>query len=126
MAAAGVVNVIGLLVLVPRFGIAGAAVAAAIAHLLLAGLDVTVCNLKVLRHGLGPWLRSVGVPSAATAVTSVPILLLGRGLIVDLASLLVVAALGCAATLTIGYAVFLAAHERRSVQARLRALWSPT
>jgi O-antigen/teichoic acid export membrane protein len=126
MAAAGAINVVGLLVLVPRFGITGAAVAAAVAHVLLAGLDIAVCNLKVLRLGLGPWLRGVGAPSAITAAASVPILLLGRGLIVDLASLLVVAALGCAATLAIGYGVFLAAHERRSVQARLKALWSPT
>jgi O-antigen/teichoic acid export membrane protein len=126
MAAAGVVNVVGLLVLVPRFGITGAAMASATAHILLACLDIVFCNLAVLGLGLGTWLRRVGAPSAATAAVSLPLLLLARGLIVDVASLLVVAALATAATLAIGYTVFLAAHERRSVQTRVKALWSPT
>lgn len=123
MLAAGAVNVVGLVVLVPQFGLAGAATAAASAHILLAGLNIVCCNRTVLDLGLEVWLRRVGVPSAATAAITMPGLLLGRALIVDVVSLLVVATLGVLATLTVGYGVFLSAHERRAVQTRLKALW---
>ncbi len=126
MAITGVTNVVGLVVLTPRWGLGGAAASVTFSLVALSLLDVWYGNKNVTRSSLRLWVRSVVIPTILTALVSVPLILLLRKLVSGLPSVLVVAAAATALTGVNGYWFFLRADERNRVKARAAGLWSRT
>jgi len=122
MGITGVMDVVGLLVLTPRWGLGGAATSVAVSLLVLAGLDVWYYNKKVRRGSLAVWMRSVVLPMVWTTLLSLPVALLLRKGVTGLPSLGVVALLATGFTCVIGFWFFLAAEERRWVRTRVAQL----
>jgi O-antigen/teichoic acid export membrane protein len=126
MAITGVTNVVGLVVLTPRWGLGGAAASVTFSLVALSLLDVWYCNKNVTRSSLRLWVRSVMIPTVLTALVSVPLILVVRRLVMGLPSLLLVAVAATGLTGVIGYWFFLRAPERHWVKARAAGLWSRT
>ena len=124
MAIAGVANLVGLLVLTPRWGLGGAAASVTLAFLALASLDVWYYNKRVTHSPLRLWLSSVVLPATLMSLVSTPVILVLRQFVTGLPSLIVftVAATGLAAV--IGYWTFLLAEERQWLKARAGKLWT--
>jgi O-antigen/teichoic acid export membrane protein len=122
----GVLNILGLSLLTPVWGLAGAAGSVMFSMLILAALDVWYCNRIVthLRHRV--WGHSVVIPAIVTSMASLPVILSLRGAVRGLPSLVVVALLSTGLAVLIGYWLFLAVEERRWAKAVFARLWSNT
>jgi O-antigen/teichoic acid export membrane protein len=119
----GVANIVGLLVLTPRFGLGGAAASVTLSLLALASLDVWYCSKNVTRSPVRVWVRAVVLPTVWTTLVSLPITLLLRKAATGLPSLVIVAVAATACTVVVGYWFFLSAEERAWVRARAVWLW---
>jgi O-antigen/teichoic acid export membrane protein len=126
MAITAVMNVVGLVVLTPRWGLGGAAASVTFSLVALSSLDVWYCSKNVTRSSLRLWVRSVMIPTVLTALVSVPLILVVRRLVMGLPSLLLVAVAATGLTGVIGYWFFLRAAERDWVKARAAGVWSRT
>lgn len=126
MAITGVANVAGLVMLVPRWGLGGAAASVTCSLLALSALDVWYYTKRVTHSSLRIWVRAIVVPTIWTTLISVPVLLVLRRAVTGLPSLLLVALVATGFTGAIGYWLFLPAEERRWAAARLAELWSRT
>ncbi|HEX4601161.1 MAG TPA: oligosaccharide flippase family protein, partial [Gemmatimonadales bacterium] len=119
----GGLNLAGLLLLTPRWGLGGAAASVTGSVLVLAALDVWYFSTRVVRTAMGEWVGSVVVPVFATTVLSLPLLLPLRAVMSTLSSVILVAGLAMGAVGVIGYRLFLSADERRRTRAQAAALW---
>jgi O-antigen/teichoic acid export membrane protein len=120
----GVGNVIGLLLLTPRWGLGGAAASVALSLIALAALDVWYCSRNVTQSSLRSWARSVVVPAIWTTLISLPMALLLRAIVHGLPLLIVAAVLATTLTGGVGYRFFLAGEERQLVKSRVAGLWA--
>jgi O-antigen/teichoic acid export membrane protein len=123
MGVTGAMNVIGLLLLTPVWGLGGAAASVTFSLLVLAALDVWYCSRIVTRSRPGLWSRSVVVPAIITSSVSLPVAVLLRKAVGGLPSLIIVVLLTAGFTVVVGYWLFLAKEERVWAKATFARLW---
>ncbi len=126
MAVTGIMNIVGLLVLTPRWRLGGAAASVTLSLLVLAVLDVWYCSKHVTCSSLAAWARSVVLPTMWTTAVSLPVALLLRNVVAGLPSLVVVASVATGFTGVIGHLFFLSAEERQWAKQRIARWWSGT
>lgn len=119
----GVMNIIGLLVLTPRWGLGGAAASVMFSLLALAALDVWYCSRNVTNLPLVSWMRAIALPAACTTLVSLPLILFLRRAVTGMPSLAVSAFVAILLTGFIGYWFFLVPDERQWVKTQVVRLW---
>lgn len=124
IAITGGINIIGLLLMTPRWGLPGAAASVAISLVVLAALDVWFCSRRVTHSSLRLWARLVLLPTAWTTMVCFPLTLLLRLMVTGLPTVIAATVAGTALTGAVGYRFFLSSDERRRVTSLVSALWA--